>query len=158
MAERYSTGFVNALNQTGSVKSIMQDGIICIFGGASQPATADDTETGTLLAKVTVNGGAFTGGVATNGLEMGTSTDGVLSKAGAETWTGTCLAACGTGTTATWFRWYANPYTTGASTTAVRADGNIGNSTAYDMQLSNTTLVENQPFPVNTFNYTSKKS
>jgi len=56
MAKRLSTGFVNARNQTGSTKSIMQNGIIHIFSG-TQPATADAAETGTLLMQLTVVGG-----------------------------------------------------------------------------------------------------
>ena len=156
MAERLSTGFVDAVNQTGSVKSVMQDGIIYIYSGA-QPATADAAETGTLLLKLTVDGGAFTSGVATNGLEMGTSTDGVLSKAAAETWQGFGLAAAGTGTVAGWFRWYANTVVQGISTTAVRVDGAIGTSTAYEMQMSNTTIAEGGLSTVNTFTYTAPK-
>lgn len=157
MAERLSTGFVNAVNQTGSVKATMQDSVIGIFSG-TQPANADATEgAGSLLMLITVDGGAFTGGSATNGLEMGTSTDGVLSKAAGETWKGTGLAAASTGTTATWFRWYANAYTTGASTSAVRIDGAIGTTSAYEMQMSNTSIVEDVEAIVNTFTYTTVK-
>jgi len=157
MAERLSTGFVNAVNQTGSVKSIMQDGVIRIFSG-TQPANADAVETGTLLMEITVDAGAFTPGVATNGLEMGSSADGVLSKAAAETWKGVGLAAASTGTVAGWFRWYDNNRTTGASTTAVRLDGAIGATTAYELQMSNTTITEDGESIINTFTYTTPKS
>lgn len=157
MAERLSTGFVNAVNETGSVKSIMANGVIHIYSGA-QPANADAVETGDLLMKITVDAGAFTGGVATNGLNMGVSTDGVLAKAAAETWKGEGLAAAGTGTTAGYFRWYDNNETTGASTTAVRVDGAIGTSSAYELQMTNTTIAENGPSTINTFTYTTPKS
>jgi hypothetical protein len=157
MAERLSTGFVNAVNVTGSVKSLMADGIVAIYSG-TQPTTADDTESGTLLMLLTLNSGAFTPGVATNGLNMDVSVAGVLAKAVAEVWSGLGLAAAGTGTVAGWFRWYDNDMVTGASTTAVRVDGSIGTTTAYELRMSNTTIVENGPSTVSTFTYTTPKA
>lgn len=157
MAERLSTGFVNAVNATGSVKSVMQDGVIRIYSG-TQPADADSAETGTLLMKITVDAGAFTPGAATNGLEMGTSTDGVLSKASGETWKGVGLAAAGTGTTAGWYRWYSNTETTGSSTSAIRVDGAIGTTSSYEMQLTNNVIVEDGELILQTFNYNFTKS
>jgi hypothetical protein len=157
MAERLSTGFVNAQNVTGCVKDIMANSVIAIYSG-SQPATADAAETGTLLLLLTVDGLPFTGGVATNGLNMGVSVAGVLSKAVAEEWKGTGLAAASTGTVAGYFRWYDNAMTTGESTTAVRLDGAIGTSSSYELQMSNTTVVEDGVSVVNTFTYTSPKA
>lgn len=157
MAERLSTGFVNAVNQTGSVKSVMQDGVIRIYSG-TQPANADTTEgSATLLMKITVDAGAFTPGSATNGLEMGTSTDGVLSKSSSETWKGVGLAAAGTGTTAGWYRWYDNDETTGDSTTAIRVDGAIGTTSSYEMQLTNAVIVEDGELILQTFNFNFTK-
>lgn len=156
MAERLSTGFVNAVNATGSVKSVMADGVIYIYSG-TQPATADAVESGTLLMVITVNAGAFTPGSATNGLEMGTSTDGVLSKAAGETWKGVGLAAAGTGTTAGWYRWYSNARTQGASTSAIRVDGAIGTTSSYEMQLTNNVIVEGGELILQTFNYNFTK-
>lgn len=146
----------DAINTVGSVKTIMTNSIIHIFSGA-QPATADAVEAGTLLMKLTVNAGAFTPGVGTNGLNMGTSALGVLSKAVAETWKGLGEVEAGTGTIATWFRWYDNSVTQGASTTAIRCDGSIGTSSTYDMQMSNPTIVAGAPATVNTFTYTTTK-
>lgn len=157
MAERLSTGFVNARNVTGCVKDIMAYGVIYIFSG-TQPADADNVETGTLLMKLTLNGGAFVPGVNTNGLNMDVSTGGVLAKAVAEVWSGIGLAAAGTGTVAGWYRWYDNDVTTGASTTAIRVDGAIGTSTSYEMRMTNTTIVENGPSTVSTFTYTAPRS
>ena len=157
MAERLSTGFVDAVNTVGSVKSIMANGVISIYSGA-QPTTADDAESGTLLMKLTLNSGAFTPGVATNGLNMDVSVAGVLAKAVAEVWSGVGLAAAGTGTTAGWFRWYYNNMVTGASTTARRVDGAIGTTTAYEMRMSNTTIVQDGPSTVSTFTYTTPKA
>lgn len=156
MAERFSTGFINAWLATGSVKEIMQDGVIHIFSGG-QPATADAAETGDLLMRLTVDSGDFTSGVATNGLEFGTATDGVLSKASGETWSGIGLAAAGTGTVAGWFRWYANTVITGESTTRICIDGQVGNSASYEMHMTNTTIVENYPATVGTATFTPPK-
>jgi len=157
MPLRLSTGFVHASQVTDDTVAIMANSVIGIFSG-TQPADANDTEAGTLLMLLTLNSGAFTGGVATNGLNMETDVAGVLSKAAAEVWSGIGLAAAGAGTTATWFRWYANAYTTGASTSAVRIDGGIGTTTAYQMRMSNTTIVENGPSVVSTFTYTRPRA
>jgi len=118
MTLRISTGLRNALLGTASFKDAMEDGIIDIYSG-SQPADADTAESGTQLVRITVSSGAFTSGVATNGLEFGTASGGSIAKASAETWSGVGLA---TGT-AGWFRFYANTVVTGGSTTAVRFDG-----------------------------------
>lgn len=154
MAERLSTGFANALNTVGSVKDIMQDGTIHIYSGL-QPASADLAETGDLLLIITLASGAFTPGVALNGINMGLSVDGVLAKAVAEVWSGNGLALAGAGTLAQWFRWYANAVGTGDSTTAIRVDGAIGVSSSYEMQMSNPIITENGPTVISSFNYTT---
>lgn len=159
MAERLSTGFVDALNVTGSVKSIMTNFTIHLFSG-TQPATADAAETGDLLMKLTLGSGAFVSGSPGNGLNFHTvSTAGVLPKAPAETWSGVGEAAAGSsGTIAGWFRAYANTVVTGDSATAVRFDGRIGTDSTAEMQMSNTTIVEAVAAVVQTFNYTTVKA
>jgi len=156
MAERLSTGFADAVNAVGSVKAVMANSVIHVFSG-TQPATADAAETGGLLMILTESGGAFVSESPTNGLNMDVSTDGVLAKDATETWQGVGLAAASTGTVAGWFRWYANTVVTGISTTGVRLDGAIGSSGSYEMQMSNTTIVEGGPSTVNTFTYTTTK-
>lgn len=157
MGERFSTGFRNAVNATGDVKTIMANSVIGIFGG-TQPTDADDTEGSSLLMLYTLASGAFTGGVSTNGLNMGVSTAGVLAKAVAEVWSGVGLAAAGAtpGTVATWFRWYANAYDTGADPgeTYVRVDGAIGTASSYELQMSNTSIVLSAPATITAFNFT----
>jgi hypothetical protein len=153
MAERLSTGFVDALNVTGSVKTIMTNSIIGIYSG-TQPDDADDIETGVLLAWITVASGAFTPGQTTNGLNLHTvSTAGVIPKATAEVWSGLGIADG----TAGWFRWYANARTTGASTSAVRVDGAIGTTSSYELEASNKTIVTGIPVIISTFLYTQKR-
>lgn len=156
MAERLSTGFADALNAVGSVKTVMNDSVIHIYSGV-QPATADAVETGDLLMIITQDSLAFVPGAAANGLSMDVSTDGVLAKTVAETWSGDGLAAAGAGTVAGYFRWYANDVTTGASTSAVRVDGAIGTTSSYELQLSNTTIVEGGPATFPTFTYATTK-
>jgi len=75
----------------------------------------------------------------------------------AEVWSGDGLAAAGTGTVAGWFRWYDNDAVTGASTSSIRLDGSIGTTSSYEMQLSNTNIVEDGPALFPTFTYTTTK-
>ncbi len=156
MAEKFSTGFVNA--EAEAVRTALANCIIGIFNG-TQPATANDTEgSASLLALITVNSGSFTAGVATNGLNFNAASDGVLSKTTA-IWSGNGTAAAGSmGQLATWFRVYPNAYTTGASTTAVRYDGSIGTTSTYELQMTNTTIVEGVPVVISTFSLTIKRT
>lgn len=105
----------------GSMDELLRDGVIEIYTG-TQPATADLTESGTKLLRITLNSLAFTPGSPTNGLNLATAIAGVASKESGETWSGEGL----TDGTAGWFRYYSNAYTTGASSTAIRFDGVCG--------------------------------
>lgn len=159
MAERLSTGYVNAKNTVGSTKSIMDGGVIHVFADAIQPASADLAETGTLVLVLTKDGLAHTPGSATNGIVLGTSTDGVLGK-NADVVKGVGLAAAGAspGKTALWFRWYDVDVVTGDSTTAIRIDGAVGTSTSYEMLMSNPRVVEAVESIVGSVSYQSKKA
>ena len=153
MAEKFSTGHVNAVAE--AVRTAYADCVIGIYSGV-QPTTSNDTEgSAVLLGLVTLTGGAFTGGVSTNGLNFDAAVDGVLSKPSGSTWKFTGLAAAGeNGTTATWFRVYDNDYTTGASTTAVRWDGAIGTSTSYELRMTNPLIVSGVETTVSSFTFT----
>jgi len=155
MPERFSTGHAQVVCE--AIASAYEDGVLAIFGGASQPADTNSAETGTLLCLITLASGAFTAGVATNGINFGTPANGVLPKASGETWSGVGLPAAGSGTTATYFRFYANEYVTGASTTAVRFDGAISTATTAELQMTVTTIVDGAPVVVNVFNYTPSR-
>lgn len=117
----------------GSLKDIFKDGVIRLYSG-SQPATADDAETGTLLVTFTVSSGAFTAGAVTNGLELGTPASGVIAK-DTDIWSGVAVASG----TAGYFRWYDNSYVTGDSAVAVRMDGAVGTSGAQ-LNMSSTSI------------------
>ena len=156
MAERFTTTHADMI--CTAVKNAYANGVLAIYGGASQPADANDAETGTLLALITVASGAFTPGVATNGLHFDDPSAGVLSKAAAETWSGVGLAAAGTGTTATYFRFYDNIMDVGASPTGLRFDGAIGTTSAAELQMSVSTIVSGAPVVINSFTYTPARS
>ena len=156
MAERFTTTHADML--CAAVRTAYANGVLAIYGGASQPADANDTEAGTLLALITRSSGAFAPGSATNGLNFDAPSSGVLSKAAAETWSGIGLAAAGTGTTATYFRFYDNIMDVGASPTGLRFDGAIGTTSAAELQMSVSTIVESAPVVINTFTYTPARS
>jgi len=149
MAVRFSTGLRNSLLDTSSLKTIFTDGIIEIRTGA-QPAAADDLVTGTLLGTVTLDAGAFTPGAATNGLEFGTASAGVIGINPGETWKFNAIATGVAG----WFRFKGNALDNdAASTTLPRIDGSVGKGTG-DMSLSVTSLTTGAPTTIDTFNLT----
>ena len=146
---RTTTGTANSL--LDQFASDYANGTLRVFGGTA-PASAEAAETGTLLLQFTLNGGTFTPGVATNGLNFGTAANGQIDKASGELWRGTVLAAASTGTTATHYRFYANAMTTGASTTAKRFDGPVLNTQGeYALYMSDTTLIAGQVREVDSF-------
>ena len=156
MAERFTTTHADMI--CTAVKNAYANGVLAIYGGASQPADANDAETGTLLALITVASGEFTPGVATNGLNFDAPSAGVLSKASAEVWSGVGLAAAGTGTTATYFRFYDNDQDTGASPTGLRFDGAVGTSSLSELQMTVTTIVAGAPVVINSFTYSPPRA
>ena len=145
MTVRLSTGMRNSMLDGGTskgVKGALAAGFMAILTG-SQPATADAAATGTLLGTVSVNG-------AGTGTTYDAAVAGVLSKAAAEVWRFTGLAAGIAG----WFRCYpAGDTITNISTTATRIDGAIGSSGA-DLNLTNLTIAVSQVNTVDTFTIT----
>lgn len=154
MSESFSTGHANMI--CSAFKTAYTNCVIGIFGGSAKPASADLAEAGTLLALITLGGGAFSAGAPTNGLNFGTPSNGVLAKA-VETWLGNGLPAAGAGTNATYFRMYANAYVTGASSTAVRYDGDCSVDTSGELQLQSLSVVNGSPVVINNFTYTPPK-
>jgi hypothetical protein len=148
MALRLSTGLRDGLLGTDDFKGLFTDGVIRIYSG-TQPTSADDAESGTLLCTITVGSGAFTAGAATNGLEFGTPGSGTIAKSTSETWSGVAVA---TGT-AGWFRFYANAMTTGSSTTAVRFDGSVSTSGAQ-LNMSSTAITSGATTTIDSFSVT----
>ena len=66
MAIRLSTGLRNFMLEGGSLKQALANGFIELYSG-TQPASADDAVTGTLLARYTASSGAHTNEVQATG-------------------------------------------------------------------------------------------
>lgn len=130
----------------GSFADIMANGVARAYSG-TQPASADDAETGTLLLKFTSSAGAFTAGLPTNGLLYSvTASSGEVTKLATQVWSGVGLASgtCG------WIRFYANDETTGASTSAVRFDVNVS-TTNYPIKMPSTSIVVGATSTIDSF-------
>ena len=135
MSVRLSTGAVNALSNTGSLREIFANAVIGVFSGA-KPENADAAETGSLLGYITLNGAAFTPVTGTNGLNWDEAVAGVCPKPSDEEWS---IIPTLSGTTG-WARIYDVNLTTGASETAVRIDCDCGMSTG-ELRFVSTALV-----------------
>lgn len=133
----------------GSVDELFRNGVL-EFRSGSAPTTADAAETGTMLCRFTVASGAFTPGTATNGLNFDEAAiaAGVLAKT-SDVWSGVNAA---TGTVG-YFRFYANDYTTGESTTAIRFQGTVGTSGA-DLTGPSVSLTSGATTTLDTFSVT----
>jgi hypothetical protein len=147
MTVRLSTALRTALAGTTGFASTFANGVIEIRTG-TQPATADAAVTGTLLGTVTLASGAFTPGVATNGLTFATAASGAVSKSGVWSFNGVADGTAG------WFRLKGNAVDAGAlSTTLPRLDGSVAVSGA-DLNLSNIAIVTSAPNTIDTFTFT----
>jgi len=145
------TGCTIAAAKGGSLKDIFQNGVLNVYSGA-QPATPNAAVAGTLLVKLTVSSGAFVAGAEASGLEFGDPALGVIAKCADEVWSGLGLVAG----TASWFRLVANAEDLGAADTGYiypRIDGTVGVSGA-DATISNTQIVVDAPYTVDTFQLT----
>jgi len=148
MALRLSSGLRNRLLGTGSFKNVMMDGVIRIFPGV-QPVSADDVEGASPLVEITVASGAFSAGVAANGLEFGEPSGGSIAKADGEIWSGAATSAG----TAGWFRFYDNSLTTGADSASARFDGAISTSGAQ-LNMSSTAIASGATTTIDSFTIT----
>lgn len=148
MALRLGTNLRQALLTTADLKAHMDLGFLYIYSG-TQPASADNAATGTLLAVISNNSGA-------TGLTFDEPTAGVLPKAAAETWSGVAIASG----TAGWFRFQkldTNETTTRADAAGAvdtdRFDGAIAASGA-ELNMSNTTITVSATQTVTTMTIT----
>ena len=146
MALRMSTGVRQALLGTQDFQTEFALSFINIYSG-SQPSSADDAATGTLLCTI------YSDGTAT-GVSFDAPSGGAISKASGQTWSGTA----GADGTAGWFRLYEaldDPST--LSTTSSRIDGNIATSGA-NMNMSNTYIANGAVQTISTFTITMPAS
>jgi len=125
------------------VAEIMRNCKINVYTG-SQPASANNAATGTLLYTITKNNDGVTG------LEWTSASNGTIAKQSGDTWAGIGLA----GGTAGWFRAYEeddNPAS--SSTTAARFDGAVATS-GGEMTVTSTTVASGAVQTVSSFTYT----
>lgn len=147
MTVRLSTALRTALAGTTGFASTFANGVIEIRTG-TQPATADAAVTGTLLGTVTLASGAFTPGVATNGLTFAAAAAGAVSKSGVWSFNGIADGTAG------WFRLKGNAVDAGALSTVLnRLDGSVAVSGA-DLNLSNIVIAIGAPNTVDSFTFT----
>lgn len=137
---KVSTGLRNKVLDTGSLRSRLNLGFICIYSGA-EPATADAAVTGTLLCTISVSGGG-------TGLSFdAAAANGVLAKS-AEVWSGAIVATGVAG----YYRFAAAGDTGAASTTEERIQGSVGLAGA-DLNLTSTSLTTNASLTAQTIDY-----
>lgn len=147
MTVRLSTALRTALAGSTGFAATFANGVIEIYTG-TQPATADAAVAGTLLGTVTLASGAFTPGVATNGLTFASAANGAVSKSGVWSFNGVAAGTAG------WFRLKGNAVDAGAlSTTLPRLDGSVATSGA-DLNLSNIVIAIGAPSTIDTFTFT----
>ncbi len=149
MALKFSTGLknqlVSAIKGAVTATASLEHGIGFGYSG-SQPANADAAATGTLLIRFTVGSGAFTAGVATNGLDFDVA-DGVITKSSSETWSGVGIADGTIG----WIRFCGNATDAGGvSTTLPRIDCRVSTSGA-ECNLSNLSIVTGATTTIDSF-------
>lgn len=128
------------------LREIMRNARCAIYTG-SQPTSADDAATGTLLVTIGKDNNA-------SGVEWDQSASGTIAKPSADNWSGTAVA---TGT-AGWFRFYEEGDTPGnSSTTAARFDGQVAVSGAQ-LNMSSTSIASGAVQTCSTFTVTMPAS
>lgn len=144
-----SSGLRNKMLGSVGFDAAFVNGVIYLYDGP-QPANADAAVRGTLLAKVTVDAGAFAFGAATNGLNFDSPVLNVISKAAAENWKAVAIAAGACG----WGRVMGNAADAlGVSTTLPRMDFSVGTS-GSDLNLPTIDFVIGTPVTIDTFQLT----
>lgn len=147
MPARSSTGFVQLILGPHAFDQVFLNASIEVYSGA-QPDNADLAATGTLLARITRNGGAWTEGSSPNGLQFVRSGR-YAFKDPAHEWR---MVGVATGT-AGWWRLRANaPDTAAASLLLPRIDGAVrldGSETAGQLTLTNVSITPATNTPIN---------
>lgn len=137
-----STGLRNHLCVTGSMKSALDGKVFKIFHAPTVPASADAALAGAVLLATISVGGSGTGITWAD-----VANDGVLLKNSSESWTGTVVAG-GPSQPAKFFRIEDAADGGGASTSAIRIQGEIG--AGLDLQIASTELTVGVEQPLDT--------
>jgi hypothetical protein len=141
MSFKVSTGLRNYLLDTGAFKTAMDLGFLRIYKGAI-PASADDSlGAATILVEISVDG------LGTGLTFEAAAISGVIAKATAETWQGTCSDSG----TATFFRFVQPADTGGAVPAELRAQGTVG-TVGAELNLSSAALTVSAVQTINHFN------
>lgn len=142
---KFSTGLHNRMLNDAGFKTLMDGGVLKVFDVANPgdiPLTADAAEAGTLLMTLTA------GGDGTTGLTFGLPDGRTISKAEAEVWMTSAIAATGK---CGYFRFVKAADDGSASDTAPRIQGTCGIVNA-DMVLTNPNVTAGLPWTLNYFN------
>jgi len=138
---------------SGSLLEVMKNGTLHIYG-SPMGSSADEAEgVATLLAILTKNGGAFTPGESSAGFSMELSGAGLVKAI--DPLTGVEETVSGAGLvegTPTWGRWYDNVAVQGASTTAVRMDGQVSTSSSAFFTISTSIIKVGSPISLISIN------
>lgn len=149
MTVRLSTGLRNNIAGNIGFAGSFTNGVIYIYSG-SQPLSADNAVSGTLLGVVSVDALPFSFGSPDNGLNFDPPVAGTVAKAADEDWRFEGI----TNGTAGWFRLMGNAADNlASSTTLPRMDGSIGTSNA-DLNLSNISVSAAAPNTIDVFQFT----
>lgn len=142
MSIKASTGLRTQLLGVNPFKTIFNLGFLKLYAG-TPPASADDTLSGTTLLATISNNSTGTG------VTFDAAVAGAISKAAAETWSGTA----GASGTASFYRLVAAADTGAASTTEPRVQGLCAVSGA-DLDLSTATIVSGTGYPIDNYTIT----
>lgn len=146
MALRLSTGLRQALLGTADFRTEFTASFLNIYSG-SQPASPNDPASGTLLATIYSDGASI-------GISFDAPVAGVISKAVAQTWSGTA----GASGTAGYFRLFeASGDPSLSSTTESRMDGAIATS-GGELNMSSTAITAAAVQTVTSFDVTLPSS
>ena len=144
-AYTYDFDDIEMVDMASSFQAQFKDSFIEIYTG-TQPSSADDAPTGTLLVTIYSDGSSA-------GLEFGDSSSGTIGIKSGETWTGT---AVNTGT-AGWFRLKQAGDSGASSTTDSRMDGAVATSGA-ELNMSSTSITTGAIQAISTFTVTFPES
>lgn len=140
-----STGFKRAFYGTQSFHQAFANGCIEMYDGAMPGA--NNAPTGTLIGRITLNGGAYVHGSPGNALSYELTEDGIILKPVSATWALTGLAAG----TATWGRVFSGADSKLLSSTDARIDFQINPVDGSGWFLTNPAPGVSNQYPVTYF-------
>lgn len=148
MTIKLSTGLRNAMAGTIGFAGALNGGVALVYSGP-QPLSADAAPTGTLLGRVTLNGGAWLAGDPTNGLVLDAAVAGGVAKPSTAIWKLIGLAAGTIG----WMRVVGNAPDDGSvSTVLPRLDCAVAVG-GGEAKFSTVAVLQGQPITLDVFSF-----